>query len=117
MTEGTVKGYSFQLSSHVAWANGVRPADSLLVPVNGSLSHAASVIWRTTSVAGNVEVGRLREWLAERRIGPGAELLVCPAPDTVTILVGENEIKTARRAFEAAAPAIAPEIAAIMEDL
>ena len=117
VTEHTIKGYSFQVNPHIAWANGIRPADSLMVPVNGSPSHAASVIWRTTNLAGNVDVGRVREWLAERGIGPGAELLVCPNPDSVRIYVGEEEIEAARRDFEATAPPIDPEIAAMMEQL
>ena len=117
VTEHTIKGYSFQVNPHIAWANGIRPADSLMVPVNGSRSHAASVIWRTANLAGNVDVGRVREWLAERGIGPGAELLVCPNPDSVRIYVGDEEIEAARRNFEATAPPIDPEIAAMMENL
>ena len=117
VTEDTTKGYSFKVSPHIAWANGIRPEDSLRVPVNGSPAHAASVIWRTTNPSGDVEVGRLREWLAERGAGPGAEIVVCPTRGGVTIHVGTDEIGAARRAFEAAAPVVAPEIAALMEDL
>ena len=117
VTEDTTKGYSFTVSPHIAWANGIRPEDSLRVPVNGSPAHAASVIWRTTDPSGDVEVGRLREWLTERGAGPGAEIVVCPTRERVTIYVGADEIGAARRAFEAAAPMVAPEIAALMEDL
>ena len=117
VAEDTTKGYSFTISPHIAWANGIRPEDSLRVPVNDSPAHTASVIWRTTNPSGDVEVGRLREWLAERGVGPGAEIVVCPTRDGVTIHVGTDEIGAAHRAFEAAAPAVAPEIAALMEDL
>ena len=42
---------------------------------------------------------------------------MCPTPDGVTIHVGAGEIDAAGRAFEAAAPTVAPKIAALMEDL
>lgn len=117
VTEDTTKGYSFTVSPDIAWANGIRPEDRLRVPVNGSPLHTASIIWRTTNPSGDVEIGRLREWLAEHGAGPGAEIVVCPTPDGVTIHVGADEIDAARRAFEASVPAVAPEIAALMEDL
>ncbi len=85
VTEENLRGYSFKGNPHIAWANGVRPNDSLLVPLNGSPSHRVSVIWRTTNPAGNVEVGRARKWLVERGIGPGSEILLLPAANGVTI--------------------------------
>ena len=85
VTEANLRGYSFKGNAHIAWANGIRPNDSLLVPLNGSPSRQVSVIWRTTNPAGNVEVGRARKWLVERGIGPGAEILLMMAANGVTM--------------------------------
>ena len=117
VTERTMKGYSFHIDPHIAWANGIRPNDDLLVAVNNSPSYAASVIWRGTNLSGKVDVGRLRQWLADHEVGPGAKILVCPTPDGVTVHVGADAIDAARREFEAAAPPISPKIAALMEQL
>lgn len=117
VAELNMKGYSFRLDPHIAWANGIRPSDSLLVPINDSASLEASVIWRATNSSGDVEIGRVRPWLEERGIGAGEDLLLCPTPGGVTIYVGEAQIASARDAFEATAPSIHPDIAALMEDL
>lgn len=90
VTEENLRGYSFRGNAHIAWANGVRPNDSLLVPLNGSPSQQVSVIWRTTNPAGNVEVGRARKWLLERGIGSGAEILLLVAANGVTICTAEH---------------------------
>lgn len=91
VTEDNLRGYSFTADADLAWANGIRPHDSLLVPLNGSPSHTVSVIWRTTNPAGYVEVGRARKWLVEHGVGPGAEILLCLTPQGVTMLVEEHE--------------------------
>lgn len=117
VAEAALKGYSFSLNPHIAWANGLRPGDDLLAPVNGSTSHKASVIWRTTSTTGRVDVGRMREWLVDHSVAIGTEVLICPTPDDVTVFVGHEQIEAARRALEARAPALAPDIASLMEQL
>ena len=91
--EENLRGYSFKGNRHIAWANGIRPNDSLLVPLNGSPSQRVSVIWRTTNPAGKVEVGRARKWLVERGIGPGAEILLCMAANGVTMYAAEHGIE------------------------
>lgn len=93
VTEANLRGYSFKGNAHIAWANGIRPNDSLLVPLNGSRSHQVSVIWRTTNPAGNVEVGRARKWLLERGVGPGAEILLLVAANGVTMCTAEHGSK------------------------
>ncbi|MDE0067941.1 MAG: hypothetical protein OXN44_13850 [Acidimicrobiaceae bacterium] len=113
VTEDHMRGYSFGINPHIAWANGVRPQDSLVVRVNGSSKHEASVIWRITNLNGKVDIGRLRTWLEDQAIGPGASLLLCPTPTGVHVYVGEDDIQAARPA----ARPIAPDIAAMMEDL
>jgi hypothetical protein len=116
VSEASYRGYSFGLNPHVCWANGIRPGDDLLAPLNGS-TLKASVIWRTTSINGTVDVGRVREWLIEHDAVIGSEVLICPTPTSVTLLVGAAQIEAARKAFEASAPAIAPDIAILMESL
>lgn len=98
VTEENLRGYSFKVNAHIAWANGIRPNDSLLLPLNGSPSQQVSVIWRTTNPAGNVEVGRARKWLLERGIGPAAEILLSAAPDGVTMRPAEHGIEWLERA-------------------
>ena len=93
VTEANLRGYSFKGNAHIAWANGIRPNDSLLVPLNGSPSQQVSVIWRTTNPAGNVEVGRARKWLVERGIGPGAEILLLMAANGVTMCTAEHGLE------------------------
>ena len=93
VTEENLRGYSFKVNAHIAWANGIRPNDSLLLPLNGSPSRQVSVIWRTTNPAGNVEVGRARKWLVERGIGPGTEILLLTARNGVTMCTAEQGIE------------------------
>ena len=93
VTQENLRGYSFKANAHIAWANGIRPNDSLLVPLNGSPSRQVSVIWRTTNPAGNVEVGRARTWLVERVVAPGAEILLCMTPDGVTMRAADHGIE------------------------
>ncbi|MYD35249.1 MAG: hypothetical protein F4W98_15440 [Acidimicrobiales bacterium] len=117
VTENTLKGYSFSVNPHICWENGLRPGASLIVPLNGSASHEASVIWRTTNPTGTVDVGRVREWLQDQGVAAGTEVLVCPTPTSVTLYVGDSEIQQARHALAANASAIAPDIASMMEGL
>ena len=93
VTEENLRGYSFKGNPHIAWANGIRPNDSLRVPLNGSPSHQVSVIWRTTNPAGNVEVGRARKWLLEQGVGPGTAILVLMAANGVTMCTAEKGIE------------------------
>ena len=117
VTENTLKGYSFAVNPHICWENGLRPSANLIVPLNRSDSHQASVIWRTTNPAGTVDVGRIRAWLEDHGVEIGAKVLVCPAPTGVTLYVGDAEIVRAQQALRGNAPAIAPDIASMMEGL
>ena len=87
ISELTMKGYSFQCNQHIAWANGIRPGDTLRVPLNRSGRHKASIIWRLTSLTRAVEIGRLRLWIQQRGLTPGQRLLICPTPEDVTVRV------------------------------
>ena len=117
VTENTLKGYSFTVNPHICWENGLGPGADLIVPLNGSDSHKASVIWRTTNPTGKVDVGRVRAWLEDHGVETGAEVLVCPTPTGVTLYVGSAEIERAQQALKGSARAIAPDIASMMEGL
>lgn len=117
VTENTLKGYSFNVNPHICWENGLRPGADLIVPLNRSDSHEASVIWRTTNPAGTIDVGRVRAWLEDRGVEVGAEVLVCPTASGVTLYIGDAEIERAQQALRGNAPAIAPDIASMMEGL
>ena len=113
VTEDHMRGYSFSISPHIAWANGLRPSDRLMVKVNGSSLYEASIIWRIVNLNGRVYVGCLRTWLEDHKLGPGASLLLCPMPTGVNVYVGESEIQAAR---PVALP-IPQDIVAMMEEL
>ncbi len=98
VTKETLRGYSFAVNGHICWANGLKPGANLIVPLNGSKAHMASVIWRTTNTLRAVDVGRTRAWLKENGVGIGTEVLVCPTPERVTLYVGADEIEAARTA-------------------
>ena len=90
VTEAHMRGYSFALDRDIAALNGVRPQDSLRVPVTGLPSAngtaEASVIWRVVSISRAVEVGRLRKVLVENGIKEGDEIVIVPTPESCTVL-------------------------------
>ncbi len=76
------RGYSLKVSFDIAYANGVRPGDDLLVPVSGSKSEA-SVIWRRHETTRSIDVGRLASVLRELRFQPGEDVVVVPTHEEV----------------------------------
>ena len=82
------KGYSLKVGFDLAFANGVRPDDSLLVPVLGHEPCEASVIWRTHDVTRSVDVGRISELLSELGHEAGDQLVVVAARDFVRLVRG-----------------------------
>ncbi len=80
------KGYSFNVSRDIAYANGVRPEDSLRLPViaDPEWQGEASIIWRQRSVGSFIDVGRLRE-LLERDFKIGDEIVLVPTKDHVAV--------------------------------
>ena len=79
-----LRGYSLALSPHVCFANGVRPSDSLRVPIEGS-DEMASVIWNTANITGRVDVGRLRSTLTARGIQAEATIWIAASPRGVSV--------------------------------
>jgi hypothetical protein len=81
-------GYSLKVGFDLAFANGVRPDDSLLVPVLGHEPCEASVIWRTHDVTRSVDVGRISKLLSELGHEAGDQLVVVAARDFVRLVRG-----------------------------
>ena len=86
LMEDNFKGYSFNLSSHIAYHNGIRVGDSLEVPVDVSKGWEAqaSIIWRKSSITDTVDIGRLRR-LLERDFRIGDEIIIVPKPEKIRI--------------------------------
>lgn len=105
LKETNFQGYSLLVSPHVAYANGIRPSDSLRVPVNETACEA-SVIWRLTSATGLVDVGRVRQTLRDLGMRPGDRICVVPGRDEVWLLaVSQVEAPAAAPAGELSADA------------
>ena len=81
-----LEGYSFNVSNHIAYENGIRPDSSLRVPVNTepSWEGEASIIWRIKSVNPTTDVGRLSKLLA-RDFLLGDDIIIVPTPTEVSV--------------------------------
>ena len=79
-------GYSLAVSFDIAYANGIRPANDLVVPVAGH-DHDASVIWRRHSPSRTIDVGRLSDLLETLDVRPGDDVVVVPTPESVHLVL------------------------------
>ena len=79
-------GYSLKVSFDLVFHNGVRPDDSLVVPVVGSTPAEASVIWRTHDPTRAADVGRVSEILTKLGFKAGDEIVVVASKDYVRLL-------------------------------
>ena len=84
--EDNLNGYSFNISNHVAYANGIRPDQSLRVPVNAEpeWDGEASIIWRSRNTLNTTDIGRLRK-LLERDFQIGDGIIIVPNPTEISI--------------------------------
>ena len=78
------KGYSLGVSFDVAYTNGLRPDDDLVVSVEGA-SFEASVIWRPWSTSRTVDVGRLSDFFIDQGCSPRDRVRIFPTPSFVRI--------------------------------
>ena len=86
-------GYSLGVCFDIAYANGIRPDDDLVVPVNGD-GHESSVIWRRHSLTRTVDVGRVSQFLELAGYSDGDEIVVIPQRDSVEILsIGDVAVR------------------------
>ena len=81
-------GFSLKVGFDLAFANGVRPDDSLLVPVVGHEHCEASVIWRPHDPNRGIDVGRISDLLSELGHEAGDELVVVASRDFVRLARG-----------------------------
>ena len=79
-------GYSLKVGFDLGFHNGVRPEDSLIVPVLGYSAYEVSVIWRTHDLSRCIDVGRAKDLLAELGYQAGDEIVVVPCADHVRFL-------------------------------
>jgi len=89
LAERHLLGYSVKVARDIAFANGIRPEDDLVVPVTG-FHREASIIWRRHDPTGRVDVGRLSEVFRALGCRPDNEVIVLPAPGGVEIVRPEN---------------------------
>ncbi len=82
-------GYSLGVNFDIAFANGVRPGDELLVPIEGC-DYEVSLIWRTHNLNRLVDVGRISDYLLSHGYQPGDVVLILPSRESVR-LIRESE--------------------------
>ena len=75
-------GHSLGVSFDLAYANGIRPNDSLVVPIFDT-SFEGSVIWRSTTVNRTVDVGRASTAIKRLGFRIGAKVVVIPLADKI----------------------------------
>ncbi len=80
-------GHSFQIPQAIAYANGVNPNDSLVVPVAGQAEYQASIIWRPHTINRTVHIGRLRQWMEFNNVEQGQELIISPTAQELAVSI------------------------------
>jgi hypothetical protein len=78
-------GYSFGVNFDVAYANGLRPGDNLLVPVAGT-NLVVSLIWRPHNLNRLVDVGRITEVLLHYGFKAGDTIILIPQRDKLDVI-------------------------------
>lgn len=77
-------GYSAGIPQAIAYAQGIRPGDSLEVPVEG-FPHRVSLIWRLQSTNGRVDLGRIQALLSDLGVSAGDSLVVSPSRESLRV--------------------------------
>lgn len=108
-------GYSASIPAPVARAQGIQPGESLVVPV-GDTGHSVSLIWRTTSTTGRVDLGRLAPVLEHLDATDGDSLIVAPSREDVRIWFESEAPILAREPKPKAAPS-SQQIDDLLEDI
>jgi hypothetical protein len=109
------EGYSLATSFDIAYANGVRPGDDLLVPVLDTDDHA-SLIWQRHNPNRTVFVGRISNVLTELGCAAGETIVLAPSKDALQIVAdhqrfqaeGFTDIEEADRIDVAYPPSTSP---------
>jgi hypothetical protein len=82
LEERHLGGHSLGVDRSIAFANGIKPGDSLRIQI-ANYADDASVIWRSRDINQTVDIGRIGPWLKEHALSGGDELLVVPTKDCV----------------------------------
>lgn len=78
-------GYSLAVNCDVAYANGLRPGDDLIVPVEGC-DYQVSLIWRAHNLNRLVDVGRVSQYLQTEGYEAGEVVLIVPSRTGVKLI-------------------------------
>lgn len=84
-------GYSMGVNFDVAFANGLRPGDDLIVPVDGC-KEEVSLIWRAHNLNRLVDVGRVANYLLAKGYNAGETLILIPSREKIEI-IHERELQ------------------------
>ena len=85
-------GYSLGINFDIAYVNGLRPGDDLVVPVDGC-DEEVSLIWRAHNLNRLVDVGRVANYLLARGYNAGETLILIPSRDKIEI-IHERDLNT-----------------------
>lgn len=78
-------GYSLGVNFDVAFANGIRPGDDLVVPIEGA-DYEVSLIWRPHSLNRLVDVGRVSDFLKSEDYRAGDCVLILPSREGIKLI-------------------------------
>ena len=78
-------GYSLGINFDVAYANGLRPGDDLIVPIEGC-DYQVSLIWRSHNLNRLVDVGRISDYLRAEGYEAGDFVLILPSRTRVELI-------------------------------
>lgn len=87
--EKFLSGYSAAIPAPIAWECGLKPGDSVLVPVDGT-EHTVSLIWRVDNLLQTIDLGRIAPVLRELGLKQGDEIVVAPSIDGLRIFRAEE---------------------------
>ena len=88
VSNDNMRGYSFRLNRDIAFHNGIKPNDSLVVPVeyDGRTIGQASLIWRASNLTLSVDIGRLRPVLEKIGVAEGDKIILVPTNTSCKII-------------------------------
>lgn len=78
-------GYSLGVHFDIAYANGLRPGDDLLVPLEGC-NYQVSLIWRSHNLNRLVDVGRISNYLKAEGYKAGDVALIIPGRESAVVM-------------------------------
>ena len=84
LKEHNFTGYSLGVSFHIAFANGIRPDDNLIVPIFNT-DFEGSIIWRPTATSRRVDVGKISTAIKYLGFREGEEVVVIPLRDQIIV--------------------------------